>query len=152
MLLLSLNIKGVGGPQKTSSMRRLLNKTIPDIIFVQETLVDEMRARSFMSTLRVDWYTCAVSLVEKSWGLLVAWDPSKFDLKSYMCCGGLLLTSTSFELKQQFSFLNVYGTYIDKKALWEKVGDRGLLSLKNMVVAEDFNFTLNEGEIWGDVA
>jgi hypothetical protein len=29
---------------------------------------------------------------------------------------------------------------------------RGLLSLKNMIVAGDFNFTLCEGEIWGDAA
>ena len=100
MLLLSLNLIGVGGPQKTSSMCKLLNKTLSDIIFVQETLVDEMRARSFISTLRPDWYTCAVCLVGKLEGLLVAWDPSKFDLKYYTCCGGLLLTSTSFNLKQ----------------------------------------------------
>jgi hypothetical protein len=152
MILLSINLRGVGGPQKIASVRRLLNNTLPDIILVQETLVDEVRARSFLSTLRPDWYTATVSSVGKSGGLLVSWDPSKLDLKSYICCGGLLLTGTSFELKKQISFLNVYGPCIDRKDFWEKVGDRGILSLKNMVVAGDFNFTLHEGEIWGEAA
>jgi hypothetical protein len=150
MIMLSLTIRGVGGSQKLASVHRLLNNTLPDIIFVQETLVIEVRARSFMSTLRLDWYTATVSSVGKSGGLLVSWDPSKFDLKYYIYCGGLLLTATRFELKVQISFLNIYGPCIDKKAFWEKVGDRGILSLKNITVTGDFNFTLHEGDIWGD--
>jgi exonuclease III len=49
MILLSLNIKGVGGALKSASLRRLLNRTNPNIIFLQETLVDEKKARSFMN-------------------------------------------------------------------------------------------------------
>ena len=60
------------------------------------------------------------------------------------------MTATRFELKVQISFLNIYGPCIDKKAFWEKVGDRGILSLKNITVTGDFNFTLHEGEIWGE--
>jgi hypothetical protein len=99
MILISLNIIGVGGPLKSASLHRLLNRTHPDIIFVQETLVDELRARSFLTSLIPNWYTCVVSLVGKFGGLLVSWDPSKFDLTSYIRCGGLILTGTSLELK-----------------------------------------------------
>ena len=150
MILLSLNIRGVEGLHKLVSMRRLLNNTLSHIILVKETLVDELRAKSFMSTLRLAWYTATVSSVGKSEGLLVAWDPSKLDLKYYICCGGILLTCTNLELKKHISFLNVYGPCIDRKDLWEKVGDTGILYLKNMVVARDFNFTLHEGDIWGE--
>jgi hypothetical protein len=150
MILLSLNLRGVEGLHKLVSMRRLLNNTLSHIILVKETLVDELRAKSFMSTLRLAWYTATVSSVGKSEGLLVAWDPSKLDLKYYICCGGILLTCTNLELKKHISFLNVYGPCIDRKDLWEKVGDTGILYLKNMVVARDFNFTLHEGEIWGE--
>jgi exonuclease III len=100
MILLSLNIIGVGGPLEYASLRRLLNKTHSDIIFLQETLVDEKRARSFLTSLKPDLYTCAVSSVGKSGSLLVSRDPSKFDRTSYISCGGLLLTSTSIELKK----------------------------------------------------
>jgi len=80
----------------------------------------------------------------------VAWDPEKFELKPYICCGGLLVTGISLELKEQLSFLNVYGPCSDKKDCWQKLGDRGIMSIKILIVAGDFNFTLNEGEIWGE--
>jgi len=48
MILLYLNIRRVGGTLKTASLRRLLSRTLPDIIFLQETLVAEKRARLFM--------------------------------------------------------------------------------------------------------
>ena len=41
MILLSLNIIGVGGALKNASLRRLIDKTLPSIIFLQKTLVDE---------------------------------------------------------------------------------------------------------------
>ena len=41
MLLLSLNVRGVGGTLKVASVRRLLEHTHPDIILLQETLVNE---------------------------------------------------------------------------------------------------------------
>jgi hypothetical protein len=75
-----------------------------------------------------------VSSVGKSGGLLVAWDPDKFDLKPYICCGGLLVTGFNLELKEHLSFLNVYGPCSDRKVFWQKVGDRGILSLKNLIV------------------
>jgi len=83
--------------------------------------------------------------VGKSGGLLVAWDPSKFDLKHYVCCGGLIVTGSSYELREKISFLNVYGPCSDRKTLWEKIGDRGILSPKHLIVAGDFNFTMSEG-------
>jgi exonuclease III len=71
MILLSLNIRGVGGTLKTASLRRLLDRTLPDIIFLQETLVDEKRARIFINSLRPSWFVCAVNSVGKYGGLLV---------------------------------------------------------------------------------
>jgi len=147
MILLSLNVRGVGGSQKLASVRHLLLLNRPTIIFFHETLVDESRARSFLSKLKPSWYSAIVSSFGRSGGLLVAWDLDKFDLKPYICYGGLLVIGTSLELKEQLSFLNVYGLCNDRKFFWQKVWDRGLLSLKNLIVSGDFNFTLNEGEI-----
>jgi exonuclease III len=78
MILLSLNIRGVGGPLKLPSMHRILSKTKPDIIFLQETLVAEEKARKFMNILCPNWVICAVSSIGKSCGLLVAWNPIFF--------------------------------------------------------------------------
>jgi exonuclease III len=62
MILLSLNIRGVGGPLKFPSMRRLIDTTKPDLIFLQETLVDEEKARKFMFSLCP--LGCTVQLVQ----------------------------------------------------------------------------------------
>jgi hypothetical protein len=98
MILLSLNIRGVGGPLKLASMRRLLEKSLPTIIFLQETLVDASTARDFMHLLRPNWMTCAASSVGNSGGLLASWDPSLFDFFPMLSPGGILLSGTCFEL------------------------------------------------------
>jgi hypothetical protein len=105
MILLSLNIRGVGGTLKSASLRRLLRRTRPDIIFLQETMVEEHKARALMLTLRPTWLTCAVSAVGTSGGLLVSWDPNIFDIVPYLCCGGILLTGMCLELNQPVTCL-----------------------------------------------
>jgi exonuclease III len=68
MIILSLNIRGVGGPLKLASMHRLLSKTTPHVIFLQETLTTDVRARDFMFSLKPDWMSCVVSSVGNSGG------------------------------------------------------------------------------------
>jgi exonuclease III len=65
MILLSFNIKGVGGPLKFSSMHRLISSSKPYIIFLQETLVVDEKARKFMNSLCPTWMNSAVSSVGK---------------------------------------------------------------------------------------
>jgi hypothetical protein len=60
-----------------------------------------------------------VSSVGKSGGLLVAWDPLKFDLTAYISCGGIYLTGTLLEKKKLISFLNIYGPCNDRRDFLE---------------------------------
>jgi exonuclease III len=152
MILLSLNIRGVGGTLKLASVHRLLDRTYLDIIFLQETLVHEHKARSFMNTLRPTQLSCAVNSVGKSGGLLVTWDPNKLDIVPYLSCGGIFMTCICIESKMELSLLNVYGPCSDRRGFWNKVAERGMISHKNMIIAGDFNFTVNAGEVWGDSA
>jgi exonuclease III len=82
MIFLSLNIRGVGGTLKSTSFRRLLSRTSPDIIFLQETLVDGQKVRTFLNKFHPNWHTCSVNSLGTSGGLAVSWDPTKFDLIS----------------------------------------------------------------------
>jgi exonuclease III len=52
MILLSLNIRGIGGSLKAVVFRRVLDRVHPDIIFLQETLVEEHKARGFLQIFR----------------------------------------------------------------------------------------------------
>jgi exonuclease III len=75
MILLSLNIRGIGGSLKAAAFRRVLDTTLPNIIFLQETMVTDIQARSFAFRFRPSWDICAVNAVGTSGGLLVMWDP-----------------------------------------------------------------------------
>jgi exonuclease III len=63
MILMTLNIRGVGGTPKLHSLRRILIVHKPDILFLQETLVNEEKARHFLTSLCPSWMVSAVSSV-----------------------------------------------------------------------------------------
>ena len=118
MIVLSLNIRGIGGPLKTASFRRLLETSKPDVIFLQETLTMEQNARDFLHKFRPTWFSVAVSSLGKSGGLLVSWDPDLLELRPYLTRGGILLVGYSLATNQELVFLNVYGPCSDKLAFW----------------------------------
>jgi hypothetical protein len=142
MLLLSLNLRGTGGALKLASVRSVLEKSHPNIVFFQETLVHSEKARNSFNFLRPKWLCCAVNSVGNSGGLLAAWDPSYFDLVPYLTCGGILLTGHCLESKRNINLLNVYGPCLERKLFWERLESAGLLSLKYLVLAGDLNLTL----------
>jgi hypothetical protein len=152
MILLSLNIRGVGGSLKFPSMRRFFPTTKPNIIFFQETLVVEEKARKFMNSLCPTWMNSAVSSVGKSGGLLVAWNPNVFELQPYLCAGGILLTGSHIPDKRRICLLNVYGSCIGRRQFWEQVEAKGLLAQSDLILAGDLNFSMGIDEVWGATA
>jgi hypothetical protein len=123
-----------------------------DIIFLQETLVDSKKARLFLNRFLSNWHICTVSSLGNSGGLVVAWDPTKFDLSPFLCCGGMLLSGTFLFNNKRIHFLNIYGPCTDRQTFWNKVEARGLLDLENLIIAGDLNLTTSVREIWGDSA
>jgi hypothetical protein len=98
MLLLSLNIRGIGGTLKVASVRRLLDHSRPEIVFLQETLVNAQKARDFMHLLRPSWVSSVVNSVGTLGGLLVSWDPNLYELVPYLTIGGILLTGRCYKI------------------------------------------------------
>jgi hypothetical protein len=127
----------------------MLQKTKPDMIFLQETLVDEKKARPFMLHFFPSWLSCAVSSVGNFGGLLVTWDPNKLVLDPFLSFGGILLTLLSLENNKQICLLNVYGPCNERKYFWEHVASRGLLAYKKLIVTGNLNFTTREDEVLG---
>jgi hypothetical protein len=113
-------------------------------------LVEDKKARLFLTTLRPNWLVCAVSFVGNSGGLVVAWDPYKLNIVPFLSCGGIFMTGTLLEDKRQITFLNCYGPCLERKLFWDKLVSRALLAHKNLIVVGDLNFTVSAGEVWGD--
>ena len=107
MILLTLNIRGVGCTLKLPTLCIILSNTKPDIIFFQETLVPEEKARKLMYTIFPSWMISVVSSVGKSEGILVAWNPNIFELQPFLSVGGILLTGIHIPDKRRISFLNL---------------------------------------------
>jgi hypothetical protein len=122
MLILSLNVRGVGGTLKITSVHRLLDHTSPDIIFFQETLVNEQKARDFVHLFRPSWVSSSVISLGTSGGLVVAWDPSLYTLTPFLTVGGILLTGLSLINNREIALLNLYGPCKDQKSLLEYTG------------------------------
>jgi hypothetical protein len=138
-----------GGDPQIRLLQTTAHQDTPDIIFLQETLVDGTKVRTFLNKFCPNWHTCTASSSGTSGGLAVSWDPTKFTLVPYLCCGGILLTGTSLWNDQSITLLNMYGPCSDIKLFWDKVAASGLLDHTNLIVVGDLNFTTNVGEVWG---
>lgn len=71
MILMTLNIRGLGGAPKLHSLQRILIVHKLDILFLQEILVNKDNARHFLTSLCPSWLVSAVNSVGNSGGLLV---------------------------------------------------------------------------------
>jgi hypothetical protein len=143
MIFMSLNLRGIRGSLKSTSFRRALNITHPNIIFIQETMVLEHKSQAYMQKFRPSWVTCAVSLVGSSGGILVSWDPLLFKLVHFLTRGRIFLSGSIIATKKNINFLNIYRPCLERKAFWTTVSSNNLLSLKNLLVVGDLNLTVS---------
>jgi hypothetical protein len=51
MIVISLNVRGVGGAPKFLALKRLFDLVKPDIVMIQETMVDGNKAREVFSKI-----------------------------------------------------------------------------------------------------
>ena len=72
MMILSLNIRGLGGKTKTHNLRTLLKTLNLDIILLQETMCNLSPTLFAFSKILPSWEFCAISASGLSGGLLIA--------------------------------------------------------------------------------
>jgi hypothetical protein len=92
MLLLSLNIRWIGGELKLASVCTVLDKNRPKIVLFQETMVLAEKARDFIFKIQPNWLCCAVNSNGSSGILMVSWDPKFFYFIPSLTCTSILLS------------------------------------------------------------
>ena len=114
MIIFSLNLRGIGGPSKISSLKHLLALVKLDMIFFQETLVDGEKAKKFFLQCCPLWNCVALDPNGRSSGLQSGWNPSSADLCVYGTTVGILLEGKIKDISRSVKFLNFYAPYKDR--------------------------------------
>lgn len=86
MIILSQNVRGVGGSPKLLTLKRLVGLNHPDIMYFQETMVYGERAYGVFKNVVKYWEFFVMDSSRQSGGLLCAWNP-----KVVKCCPFLLV-------------------------------------------------------------
>jgi exonuclease III len=149
MIVVSLNVRGVGGAPKFLALKWFIALVKPDILFIQETMVSELKAREIFAKLLPTWKFCGVDSLGLSGGLLSAWNPRRDDFSSFLTPAGILLDGLVKDLNKRMKLINCYDPYGNKQEFWDKIKRDGILKEHNLILGGDLNFTISNREVWG---
>ena len=152
MLILTLNVRGLGGKTKLSHLRSLFQTIRPDMILLQETMCSSYPAMHAFSKLLPNWEFCATSASGLSGGLLTAWNPRMVRCRAFETPAGILVKAKFRGMAVILDIINCYGPYKDREIFWDRLRQDGLLLSPHLILGGDLNFTMNSSEIWGTKA
>ena len=75
MLILSYNVKGLGGAPELATLRRLLDLKKPKVVALQETMSEGGVSREALKTCLRDWQMETLDAKGHSGGMVTTWSP-----------------------------------------------------------------------------
>jgi len=152
MIILSLNLRGFGSPTKLASLKRLLQQIKPNIVLLQETLIEGDKAKNLFFQCLPHWNVGAIDSIGRSRGLLTSWNPSLAEFCAFGTVAGIFLEGRLNISKDPVKLLNCYAPYKDSEPFWKQLFDSRLLSEDNIIIGGDLKFILSSNEVWGELA
>ena len=92
MMIVSLNLHGLGGHDKFLYLRDFFKCLNPSFIFIKETLHPTDHTLSFFRAMFLAWHMVVKDAEGRFGGLAALWDPRWASLKAFSFFGGILLT------------------------------------------------------------
>jgi hypothetical protein len=117
MIVLLLNVRGVGGAPKTLALKILFDMVKLDLVMIEETMVVGVKVREVFSNFFPTWNFCAVDSKGLSGGLLSSWNPKNANLNTFLTPAGNLLEGFVKQINLNLKLLNCYGSYAERKSL-----------------------------------
>jgi hypothetical protein len=122
MIVLLLNVRGVGGAPKNISLKILFDIVKPNLVMIQETMVIGLKVREVFSNFFLTWNFCAMDSKGLSGGLLYTWNPKKDNLNVFLTPARILLEGFIKDINLNLKLLNCYGLLLKgKNSLWPRV-------------------------------
>ena len=150
MLIVSFNTRGLGGPQKKTSLKRLCNNLKPSVIMLQETMLEFLKAESIIKELLKDWEVESLDSDGLSGGLIMDWSPAMLKIDSKKLESTLETKIFDKQTGLNFTLLNVYSHFYERNTFSEKIKAEGVFNQPNVILGGDMNLTLTAGEGWGE--
>lgn len=104
MIIVSLNMRGLGGRPKQLALHKLIDMLQLDLVLLQETMMNGDKARDLSAQFLAGWEMCSIDSNGQSGGLLSNFVP-------FMTYGGILLEGVIKDLCHPLNILNCYGPY-----------------------------------------
>jgi hypothetical protein len=140
---LSWNVRGLGDPLKCDIVKDSLRANLLDLVMLQETKLSNISSFKSSTFLPTDLNTfLSLDASRASRGLLSAWNPNKFKLKSSIARTFSISVQLESELNATLFWVsNFYGPYLEdeRPAFFQEIRDLDQLINGPWRLAGDFN-------------
>ena len=91
MILVSINIRGLGSGPKEHALQRVIECVCPDIVLIQETMLCDEKSHEIFSSLMPYWDMYSSDFIGLQGDLLYSWNPKVSNFDAYHSGGGIIL-------------------------------------------------------------
>ena len=144
-----MNIWGLGAGPKFQALKHIFFYGRPKIIFIQETMHPASVTLAFFRKMFPKWHMVATDASSLSGGLAVIWDPTWIKASAFKCNVGIFISASIRGHSTSLNMLNIYAPCRDRTPFWEWLFGSEILDMDRIMLAGDFNVTLNADEVWG---
>jgi len=149
MIILSLNIRDLGGSPTHLTLKQLFQTVSPEVLFLQETKVVGSWAQEILSRWLKDWSFVTSDSNGLVGGLLTVWSPKSY-LSDVTCLPSYINTTLKDSMTGvDYTLINTCGPFVEKNNFWEPFFAKEVINSQNLIVGGDLNFTLSQNEVWG---
>ena len=143
MKIMSFNCRGLAGPLKRPTLRRVFDLEHPDILLLQETLGGGDVIKEKLENWFFGWSFVALDVRGRSGGLAMGWDTRVVKALNIWGMESVLgMTMQGLDHGDPIDVFNIYGPYINRIPFWDNIFQLDLFCGDLVVIGGDLNFSL----------
>eukprot|EP00253_Pinus_taeda_P032607 PITA_32607 len=150
MKILSFNCRGFASKSKKLALKRLLQSSALDIIFLQETLCQADPLTKLLHSWFPSWAFQAIDASGRSGGLAIGVNNRSTEILNFF--GGrnfIGLDIISHQIGRTIRLINIYGPCTNRANFWRHLLEYEIFNADNILLGGDLNFSLGFCESWG---